>query len=156
MADIQQALVEHLTADAGVTNLAGGRVYPEAVPMPSTYPRCYFRREGGERPKCLAGSARQPVTRLSVICQGQGRTGYADAQALALAVLDSTGGVVGGQRLEDFGGAWLGRANKVWVKAIQWEDPQAQEPEQAPAGEQKRIHGIELICTVHWNEVSFS
>lgn len=157
MAELKQSLVEYLKADGGVTGLAGQRIYPEVVPMPGSFPRLYLRQEGQDRPRTLSsGSTRQPVTRLAFVCQGQGASGYADAQALAQAVLDATGGNTGGQRLEDFGGAWLGKTNKVWVKAVVFDDVAAEQPEQAPGATQKWIHGLTLMATIHWNEATFS
>ena len=85
--DFEQALVSHLTNDAGVSALVASRVYPEPVPQNATYPLICYMRIASTHEHVMGGAAGYLEARYQIKCWASSRSAVktlADAVRLAL------------------------------------------------------------------------
>lgn len=57
MAEVEAAIFNLLSANAGVSALVASRIYPEILPQPPTYPALTYRRMSFESVEVLDGTA---------------------------------------------------------------------------------------------------
>ncbi len=93
---IEEAITAHIKANAGLTALIAGRVYPTHMPQNPTLPAMVYNRISGERVQNMQGSSGLASPRFQFDCFA--RT-YAEAkgvgEALRLAI-EGFSGTMGG------------------------------------------------------------
>ncbi len=89
---IEEAILARLEADATVTSVLDGRIYPQQVQQGASFPAASYQNAGTRQAVTLDGLTDHYETRLKVDTYG---LTYASAKAAADAVNDSLAGFVG-------------------------------------------------------------
>lgn len=87
---LETGLRAELAADAGVSALVGGRIYPEYMPQDATYPAITYDRISTVRSQFLTGVDDFTQVRIQVDCWDDS---YSGVKALASAVKSALDGV---------------------------------------------------------------
>lgn len=97
MANSLDIITEILLADAGVVALVGNRIYPLMSPQNSALPNIVVTQVSDNDPMHLAGAARLPESRVSVVSRGATATQMMNvADAVKVALRDIIHETVGG------------------------------------------------------------
>ena len=114
---IESGIVAFLKADAGLSALTHGRIWPKKGPIGTAYPQITFGLSLHDPVTTHDGVAKLRKATVEIHCWGREPQpqlprppgGYSDAKSVAYAVRNATGGVAGGRKFDGYRGGKFGR-----------------------------------------------
>ena len=104
---IETAITRHLTENAGLAGVLGGRVYPKRMPQNPTYPTIVYHRISGAREHSHDGSSGLAHPRFQLDLWAKTHIAAKDLAEKVRAALDGYKGVMGGVGGVDVNGVFL-------------------------------------------------
>ena len=91
----EKVIADRLQADAAVTAIIAGRVYPVIAPASASLPFATWRRQAVQREQTLSGPAGMPTVTLAVDLYAETYEAVRELADTVRASLDGWGGAVG-------------------------------------------------------------